>query len=101
MFLGVCLREALQGGEPLKQGGRYLVHPFVRALGGKPHGKQQLVVLFILQRAQGVRIDALQRFDDPLDSGLGFHGYHLLLTGYHKLRQKASEKTMVIVLQIW
>ena len=58
-FLGVGLREALQRGEPLKQGGGHLVHPLVGALGGQAHGEQQFVILFVLQRAERVGINAL------------------------------------------
>ena len=92
-LLRVGLREALQGGKALKQGGGYLVYPLVGALGGEAHGEQQLIVLFVLQRAQGVGIDALQCFDNALDGGFGTHGHHLLPTGYHKFRQKARKKT--------
>ena len=56
--LGVCQR--LQGGEPGIQRRGHLVHPLVGTLGGQPDGKQELIVLFIVQGADAVRVEHLQ-----------------------------------------
>ena len=66
-FGRVRLGKALQSGEAGVEGGRDFVDPLIRALGGKPHGKQKLIVLVILQGAQSVGIELLECFDDPLE----------------------------------
>ena len=74
----IRLREALQRGEAGIEGGGHLVDPLVGALGGQAHREQQLIVFLILQRAQPVRIDALERLNDTVHCGLGFHIVHLM-----------------------
>ncbi len=64
-----------EGGEQLPAD---QVHPGVGTLSGEPHGEQQLIVLFILQGAEGVGVEALQRFHDPLDCGFACHDSHLV-----------------------
>ncbi len=88
-FRRVRLCEALQGGETGVQRRCYLIYPGIGALGGEPHSEEQLVIFFVLQGTKGVRIDAFQRFNDAFDRGFGFHVFHLLVTGYHKIRQLA------------
>ena len=58
-LLGVRLRETFQGRKADVEGRSHLVHSRIRALGGKPHGEEKLIVLFILQRAQPFGVDAL------------------------------------------
>ena len=50
------------------------VHARVGALGGKAHGEQKLVVLFIFERAARVGVEDLQLLHDAADGGFGFHG---------------------------
>ena len=56
--------QGLQGGEPGVKGGGDLVHPLVGTLGGQTHGKQQLIILFILQGTQAVGIEGFQLLHD-------------------------------------
>ena len=56
----IRLGQRLQGGEPCKEGRRYLVDPLVGALRRQPHGEEQLVVLLIFQRADSLRVEPLE-----------------------------------------
>ena len=56
--------EALQRRKALKQRGRHHIDARVRALCRKPHRKQQLVILFVIQRALRHGIFLLQQPDD-------------------------------------
>ena len=56
--------QGLQGGEPGVKGGGDLIHPLVGTLGGQTHGKQQLIILFILQGTQAVGIEGFQLLHD-------------------------------------
>ena len=53
--------------------GRDLIDALIRTLRGKPHGNHQLIVLFVLQRAQRVRIGFLQRGENAADAFGSFH----------------------------
>ena len=72
-----ALCEGLQGGEPGVEGGGDLVHPFVGALGGQPHGEEQLIVLLVSQGADAVGVAPLQSLHDGADLLRRFHGHHL------------------------
>ena len=56
--------KGLQGRKPGKQRRGHLVHPGVGALGRQAHGKQQLIVLSIVQGTRRVGIQLLQPPDD-------------------------------------
>ena len=66
--------HGLQGGKFGEEGRGDLIHTGVGALGREPDSKQQLVVLFVYKRADGVGVEAFQRLDDAFYSGFGFHG---------------------------
>ena len=59
--------KGLKRREALEQSGSYHIHPRVGALSRKAHRKQQLIVLFILQRTFRRRICKLQQPDDLRD----------------------------------
>ena len=73
----IGLGKGFQCGKALKQRGSYLVDPFVGALGGQTHGKQQFVVLVILQRAQCIRVKLFQRIDNGAYIFFSFHSIDL------------------------
>ncbi len=50
-----------------------IFHAGVGALGGQPHGEKQLVVLSVVQRTQGVRVQLFQRVYDGGDLRLRLH----------------------------
>ena len=64
-------------GKALEQGGVTFVDPLIRTLGGQPDGEEKLVVLVILQGAQRVGIELLQRLDDGNDILFLFHFVNL------------------------
>ena len=64
------LGERSEGGKTGKKRRRNKVYPGVGALGGEPHGEEQLIVLFIVQRAESGRVQALQLGND----GVHFSG---------------------------
>ena len=66
--------EGLKRRELLIERRRDHVHARVGALGGKAHGEQKLVVLFIFERAARVGVEDLQLLHDAVDGGFGFHG---------------------------
>ena len=68
------VREGLKRRELLIERRRDHVHARVGALGGKAHGEQKLVVLFIFERAARVGVEDLQLLHDAADGGFGFHG---------------------------
>ena len=49
-------RHGLQGRVGGKQGGGHQIHPGIGTLGGKPHGDHQLVILAVVQGANGVGV---------------------------------------------
>ena len=59
--------EGLQRGVAGEQGGRDQIHAGIGTLGGQTDGEQKLVILLIVQRAQRVRVQLLQRRDDGGD----------------------------------
>ena len=63
--------ERLERRELCVQRGGDHVHTRVGALGGEPYGEKQFIILLVLQRAQGVGVELLQRLDDAADSGFG------------------------------
>lgn len=67
----------------------YQIHPGVGTLGRQPHGKQQLVVFAVVQRAGRVGVQLLQRRDDGGDLLCRFHGHHLdpIITAVAEKRQ--------------
>ena len=68
------VREGLKRRELLIERRRDHVHARVGALGGKTHGKKQLVVLLIVERAARVGVERFERLHDAADGGFGFHG---------------------------
>ena len=56
--------EGLQRGIAGKQGGRDHIYAGVGTLGRQADGEQQLVVLSVIQRAQGVRVQLFQGRND-------------------------------------
>ena len=82
-LLRIRLGKGLEGWKTPVEGRRHLVHPLVRTLGGEPDGKEQLIVLLILQGAQGVRIALLQCVNDRPDCLFCFHRKHPLVVLYH------------------
>ena len=69
--------QILQGGKTGVQGWCDLVHPLVGALGRQTHGEQQLIVLFIVQRADPIGVERLQGVHDAPNRFLCFHLIHL------------------------
>ena len=72
LIAGVC--KGFERRIFLKERGRDHVHARVGALGRKTHGKKQLVVLLIVERAARVGVEDLQLLHDAADGGFGFHG---------------------------
>ncbi len=87
-LVNVRLGKALQGGEPRVQGGGDLVHPLVGALGGQAHGEQQLIVLLILQGAEGIGVQLLQRVHNGPHVGFCRHLSHLIGKDNTNFRKK-------------
>ena len=73
----VSLRKGLQRREARKERGRDLVDALIGALGGEPHGKQQLIILAVVQRAAGLRVFRQQQPDDLVYLFLRTHLSHL------------------------
>ena len=73
----VSLGKALQRRKARKQRRRNLVYARVGALRGKPHGKQQLIILFIIKRTFGQGIGLLQSADYLQNLSFCAHTYHL------------------------
>ena len=99
-LIHVRLRKGLQRGVAGKKCRGHQIHPCVGTLGRQPHGKQQLIVLAIVQRALCVGIQGLQRRDDGGDLLFGFHlcitSYPLYQTGGKNANRGCkSEKNVV------
>ena len=89
--------ERLERREPCVQRGGDHVHARIGALGGEPHGEKQLIILLVLQRAQGVGVERLQRLNDTADSGFGFHGVTsriILAKSIPHISQKIDRKSV-------
>ena len=67
-------RHGFQGWIGCKQGRGHQIHPGIGALGRQPHGDHQLIVLFVLQRADRVWVGVFQSGNDTADTFLQFHG---------------------------
>ena len=81
-LLHIRFGKALQGGEAGEEGGGDLVYPLVGALGGQAHGKEQLIILTVVQRAAGFRVFLQQQPDDLIYLFLGPHGHPSFCLGY-------------------
>ena len=73
----IGISERLQRGIALEQRRRYQIYPGIGTLGCQPHGKQQLIVLAVIQRTGCIGVQLLQCRDDSGDLLCGFHGLHL------------------------
>lgn len=69
--------QGLQGGEAAIESGGDLIDPLVGTLGGQPGGKEKLVILLVLQGADSVRIQGLERLYNGDDILLAFHNVSL------------------------
>ena len=58
-LLRLRLGEALQRREAGEERRRHLVYPGIGTLGREPHGEEQLIILLVLQGAEGVGVEAL------------------------------------------
>ena len=74
----LCLRQGLQGGEAGEEGGGHLIDPLIGALGGEAGGKEQLIVLLVLQGTDAIRVQFFQPVDDGACLFFGLHGVFLL-----------------------
>ena len=81
-LLHIRLGKALQRGKAGEEGGGDLVYPLVGALGGQAHGKEQLIILTVVQRAAGFRVFLQQQPDDLIYLFLGPHGHPSFCLGY-------------------
>ena len=63
----VRCRHGLQRGVGGKQSRGDKIHPGIRALGGKPHGDHQLVILLVVQGTQSIGIAVLQNIYNGID----------------------------------
>ena len=70
----ICIGKGVEGWEARKKRGRDFVDALVGTLGRQPHGDHQLIVLFVLQRADRVRVGVFQSGNDTADTFLQFHG---------------------------
>jgi hypothetical protein len=66
----IRIGQRLQGGESGKERRGHLIHSLIGTLGGQTHREQQFVIFFIVQRADPVGIELLERIHN---------GAHLLL----------------------
>ena len=72
-LIHVRLRKGLQRGVAGKKCRGHQIHPCIGTLGRQPHGKQQLIVLAVVQRALCIGVQGLQRRDDGGDLLFAFH----------------------------
>ena len=70
----IRIGKGVEGREARKKRGRDFVDALVGTLGRQPHGDHQLIVLFVLQRADWVRVGVFQSGNDTADTFLQFHG---------------------------
>ena len=79
-LLRIGLREGLECRKTREERGRDLIDALVGALGGQPHGEEQLVGLVIVERAARLRVFRQQQTDDLVDLFLCTHLYYLSLS---------------------
>ena len=82
--------EGLQRGVACKQSRCHQIHPGVRTLRRQTYGKQQLVVLAVIQGAGRVGVQLLQCRDDGGDLLCRFHGHHLIVHYNSGCRKRQS-----------
>lgn len=63
----LCLRQGLQGGEAGEEGGGHLIDPLIGALGGEAGGKEQLIVLLVLQGTDAIGIQVFECLDNGVN----------------------------------
>jgi hypothetical protein len=70
----------LWGRKVLEKGRRYLVDPFIGALGTEDNGNQELKRIIILELRFGIRIDFFEKFYDSFIAFLTSHPANILLS---------------------
>ncbi len=78
----LCLRQGLQGGEAGEEGGGHLIDPLIGALGGEAGGKEQLIVLLVLQGTDAIGIQVFECLDNGVNILGIFHKNYRFLFLY-------------------